>query len=315
MQRISFFIIFLLSTTMAMKQKTIREILRKPRPHWVGDGFHVFPVFADKAFTKELSPFLMFDYASPKHFPKTSKRLGVGQHPHRGFETVSIAFHGEIEHADNQGNRGVIKEGEVQWMTAARGIVHEEFHSTQFAKKGGLFEMCQLWVNLPAKHKMSPPRYQPITKSQIQETPLVPATGTTCTDDNSNDGTVRIIAGEFNGVKGPAETFTPVNMWDVNISTVDKLFEFDIISGHNTLVFVRRGAIDVQGSSLTLADVAILSLEGDKFFVEAKEKDTQLLILSGEPIDEPIANRGPFVMNTQEELVQAMRDYSAGRFT
>ena len=152
--------------------KTIKEIFRKPSNHWVGNGFNVIPVFADRAFTKEISPFLMFDYAAPKQFPPTSKRLGVGQHPHRGFETVTLAFQGEVEHADSQGNTGVIGPGDVQWMTAARGIVHEEFHSKQFAKNGGTFEMCQIWVNLPAQQKMIEPRYQPILDTDIPKAPL-----------------------------------------------------------------------------------------------------------------------------------------------
>merc|ERR1719487_2895421 len=189
------FIFICLTPFLGMALKTVKEVLKRPRAHWVGDGFNVFPVFADKAFTSELSPFLMFDYAAPKEFPANNPRkLGVGQHPHRGFETITIAFQGEVEHGDSVGNRGVIGPGDVQWMTAASGIVHEEFHSRELASRGGILEMCQLWVNLPAKHKMDPPKYQPILKEQIPEVALY------ADDDSSLQvGSVRIIAGEFNG--------------------------------------------------------------------------------------------------------------------
>lgn len=318
--------------------KTIKEICRKPPSHWVGDGFKVFPVFANKAFTKELSPFLMFDYAAPKHFEPNNnpnKRRGVGQHPHRGFETVTIAFQGEVEHSDSQGNNGVIGPGDVQWMTAAKGIVHEEFHSTEFSKEGGIFEMCQLWVNLPKESKMSKPRYQPILKEDIPKVELMyvkPSDTSTseATDSNTctgtvekaplDDGHVNIIAGKYQQVKGAAETFTPINMWDVSIMNTKRVYELELGEGHNTLVFVRRGSVTVGSSStskdnatLNLADVAIMNQSGTKLRLQAQDKDTAVLILSGEPIDEPIAARGPFVMNTQKELYEAMEDYHYGR--
>lgn len=302
-----------------MFQKTIKEICRKPPAHWVGDGFHVFPVFANKAFTSELSPFLMFDYAAPERFPPTRRPKGVGQHPHRGFETVTVAFQGEVEHADSQGNRGVIGPGDVQWMTAARGIVHQEFHSTEFSKVGGMFEMCQLWVNLPAEKKMSKPRYQPIVSDDIPKEALRSEScdaGETSGGGGSSleeDGHARIIAGNYYGAKGPAKTFTDVNMWVVSLLNERKAFVFDIPETHNTIVFVRRGKVDVQGKELGLADVAIMKREGTMLTLQAKERDTSVLILSGEPIDEPIAARGPFVMNTQQELSEAMRDYQMRR--
>jgi len=302
--------------THKMSQKSIKEICRKPPAHWVGDGFHVFPVFANKAFTSELSPFLMFDYAAPKVFPPStsSKRRGVGQHPHRGFETVTIAFQGEVEHRDSTGNSGVIGPGDVQWMTAAKGIIHEEFHSTKFSAQGGPFEMCQLWVNLPSHKKMTEPRYQPILNKDIPKVPLQSISngsdGDVCTDNE--DGWVRVIAGDFNGTKGPAMTFTPVNLWDIGLTKKDKEFELVFEEGHNTLVFVRRGSVEVQGKALGLADVAIMEKAGRKLTVKSTQEDTSLLILSGEPIDEPIAARGPFVMNTNSELSEAMRDYQFG---
>jgi len=307
--------------------KSIKEICRKPPSHWVGDGFKVTSVFANKAFSNELSPFLMFDYATPKHFEPiaTNKdKRGVGSHPHRGFETVTLAFQGEVEHADNQGNRDVIGPGDVQWMTAGRGIVHEEFHSKEFSERGGVFEMCQLWVNLPAEEKMSEPRYQPIVEGSIPKVALLSAMeeeneriGGGCGDVSSEsaleDGYARIIAGEFRGVEGPAKTFTPVNLWDVVLLNKKLKFDFDIVEGHTTMVFVRRGAVKVQGKILNTADVAIMSPEGSTLTLQAKEKETAILILSGEPINESIAARGPFVMNTQKELREAVKDYQLGQ--
>ncbi len=297
--------------------KTIKEIFRKPSNHWVGNGFNVIPVFADRAFTKEISPFLMFDYAAPKQFPPTSKRLGVGQHPHRGFETVTLAFQGEVEHADSQGNTGVIGPGDVQWMTAARGIVHEEFHSKQFAKNGGTFEMCQIWVNLPAQQKMIEPRYQPILDKNIPKAPLFSRASGTGEElksaDDSSEGFVRVIAGKFRGSKGPALTHSPINMWDIKIVSPGKSYDFDIEDGHNTVVFVRKGAVSVQGSQLKEQDVAMVSMEGSTISISAEKADSLVLILSGQPFDEPIAARGPFVMNTQSELREAMTDFQMGR--
>ncbi|GMI27257.1 hypothetical protein TeGR_g4504 [Tetraparma gracilis] len=291
--------------------KSIKQILRRPRKHWVGDGFNVFPVFADKAFTAELSPFIMFDYAAPKHFPgHEGKPKGVGQHPHRGFETVTIAFQGEVEHGDNQGNKGVIGEGDVQWMTAARGIVHQEFHSKEFSRAGGTFEMCQLWVNLPKKHKMDPPRYQPILKDQIAVAPLVVEGGGAAAEGAGN---VRVIAGEFSGVKGPAKTFTQVDMWDITIDDVGSDYTFDTVEGNNVIVFVRSGSISVQGKTMGGQDVAIMERSGTKLVISAAEP-SKVLVLAGEPIDEPIAARGPFVMNTMDEIIQANEDYHSGRF-
>jgi len=311
----------------AAAQKTIKEICRKPPRHWVGDAFHVYPVFANKAFTSELSPFLMFDYAAPKEFPpekNPNHRRGVGQHPHRGFETVTVAFQGEVEHADSEGNSGVIGPGDVQWMTAARGIIHEEFHSTEFSKRGGIFEMFQLWVNLPSSKKMSKPRYQPILAKDIPQVPLAivgksgdenDVVGNSDSDvctSTVEEGYAKIIAGNFRGTEGPAKTFTPIDIWVVSLLTKQKEFELEFVEGHTTLLFVQNGSVEIQGKALNLADVAIMDRKGTKLTIRATQKNTPLLILSGEPIDEPIAARGPFVMNTQGELQQAMTDYQRG---
>jgi len=286
----------------ALSKKTVQDIMLKPRPHWVGDGFHVLPVFNRKAFTRDTSPFLMFDYGAPKQFNPTKGKLGVGQHPHRGFETVTIAWQGEVEHGDHLGNRDVIHAGDVQWMTAGKGIVHEEYHSREFAKTGGKFEMCQLWVNLPKKHKMDPPRYQPITSSSI---PTVALPG--------NAGYVRVIAGCYGEAIGPSMTFSPIDMWEVRLNKSGACADLVFPQGHNTIIFVRQGAASVGASQEQLSeqDVALMGEVGRQVPVRALADDTMLLVLSGQPFDEPIAHRGPFVMNTSKELQQASEDYSS----
>lgn len=306
----------------------VSKIIPAQPQHWVGDGFHVFPVFGQYAFQQNhgLSPFLMFDYASPKKFPVNKQRqpLGVGQHPHRGFETVTIAFQGEVEHADSTGNNDVIKSGDVQWMTAGRGIIHEEYHSKEFSKTGGMFEMCQLWVNLPKKHKMTKPRYQPILADSIPAVKIPTENKEEETEDaTSSAGTVRVISGSFNGVKGPAKTFSPVELWDVLLPTKDLIVELPFPESYNCVVFVRKGEINVYGNDESESPdmvgsqaVAIMKGEagGNVLRLSAKQKNTSLLIMGGEPIDEPIAARGPFVMNTSDEIRQAMIDFQSGRF-
>jgi len=297
--------------------------MTRPRAHWVGDAFHVYPVFSDLAFTKEVSPMLMFDYAAPKEFKgSTSHRQppGVGQHPHRGFETVTIAFQGEVEHHDNKGGNDVIYPGDVQWMTAGRGIVHEEYHSKEFTQRGGTFEMCQLWVNLPKKYKMVKPRYQPISGATIPVIEL-------------NDGAqARVIAGNLDKVKGPAKTYSPINLWDVSLpnkgTTVDIPYPID----HKCIIFVRRGSVEIGNQKLGPQEVALLNNTDSDFDygksicstttettygilrINVLKNDSAILVMGGEPIDEPIAHRGPFVMNTKLELQQAVKDYQRGRF-
>jgi quercetin 2,3-dioxygenase len=305
------------------KLRSVQKILPRTSPHWVGDGFHVYPVFHNLAFTKEVSPFLMFDYGAPKTHPARpgAKPLGVGQHPHRGFETVTIAFQGEVEHHDNAGNTGVIKAGDVQWMTAGRGIVHQEYLSKDFTNSGGTFEMCQLWVNLPKKDKMTPPAYQEIHGSDIPVVNLpLGATG-----DDQVLGTARVIAGSLGATQGAATTFSPVQVWDVVLppQAVGSEIDLPIPSHHQCLIFVRRGSVQVVSAHdktdtdpiLKPQEVAILQMnEGDTVRVRVLDPDSSILILGGEPIDEPIAARGPFVMNTAQELTQAMMDYQSGNF-
>jgi redox-sensitive bicupin YhaK (pirin superfamily) len=267
--------------------------------HWVGDGFPVKNLFPSNGI--EMSPFLMLDYAGPVHFEPATNRRGVGEHPHRGFETVTIAYQGSVGHRDSAGNTGVIRPGDVQWMTAASGVVHEELHEEEFTKNGGVFELVQLWVNLPKAQKMSEPRYQAITKAQI---PVIELEG---------GGHARVIAGELLGRLGPARTFTPMNIFDVILKAGER-FELPLPDGHNAAVVLRKGDVLLNGMDHLSGEalIAPLTEEGDSVTLEAKA-DTQLLILSGEPILEPVESYGPFVMNTREEIHRAVEDYRAGR--
>jgi len=280
--------------------KKLAFIQSQDTRHWVGDGFPVRSVFSYHERTAEMSPFLLLDYAGPTTFSPTDKRRGVGEHPHRGIETVTIIYSGEVEHRDSSGGGGLIGPGDVQWMTAAGGIVHEEFHGPEYSKKGGPFEVIQLWVNLPAKDKMSDPGYQPITNTEIPHVELA-----------DGAGSVRVIAGNYQGVAGPAHTFTPINLWDVRLKE-NAHVEFEVPDGYTTGVFVLHGKVKLgSGEQVGEAQIAIMEREGEKFIVDALE-DTTLLLLNGEPIDEPVIGYGPFVMNTQQEIQQAIADYQSG---
>ncbi len=269
--------------------------------HWVGDGFPVRSIFSYNARSAELSPFLLMDYAGPTEFTPTDKRRGVGEHPHRGFETVTIVYSGEVEHRDSSGGGGRIGPGDVQWMTAGAGIVHQEYHGEEYAKKGGPFEMIQLWVNLPAKHKMVAPGYQAITSSQIPSVAL-----------DGGAGTVRVIAGNYKGHAGPAHTYTPMNLWDLRLKAGAHA-GFSVPAGHTTGLFVLRGRVRLtSGDEIGEAEMAVLEREGEELALDVME-DTTLLLLNGEPIAEPVVGYGPFVMNTQAEIEQAIRDYQQGR--
>lgn len=270
--------------------------------HWVGDGFPVRNLFPSNGVQLEVSPFLMLDYAGPQYFKPALKPRGVGEHPHRGFETVTIAYQGSVAHRDSSGNSGTIYPGDVQWMTAASGVLHEELHEAEFTKNGGTFEMIQLWVNLPAKDKMSKPGYQALTKEQIP------------TVNFPTGGHARVIAGSLNGTSGPAKTFTSLNVWDVILKAGEKV-ELTVPEGHNTAVVLRKGDATVNGTATLTGEarIATLGREGDTVTIEATA-DSELVLLSGEPINEPIASYGPFVMNTREEIVQAVEDFKSGRF-
>jgi redox-sensitive bicupin YhaK (pirin superfamily) len=273
-----------------------------PRPHWVGDGFPVRTMLSHHAHGQHIDPFIMLDYAGPAKFEPTSARRGVGVHPHKGFETVTIVYDGEVEHRDSTGAGGLIGPGDVQWMTAASGILHEEYHSPAFAAKGGNFEMVQLWVNLPAKDKAAKPGYQTLLASDIP-TVVLP-------DDA---GQLRVIAGRFGTAQGPARTFTPINIWDVRLAR-GKTATFDAPEGHTLSVLVLAGVIDVNGQEIAReAQTVLFSRDGGGVTIEANG-DVKLLILTGEPIDEPVVAHGPFVMNTVEEIKQAMLDVQRGKF-
>ena len=272
------------------------------RGHWVGDGFPVRSLFSYDSVGKQVSPFLLLDYAGPHNFEPTDKRRGVGQHPHRGFETVTIVYDGEVEHRDSTGQGGVIGPGDVQWMTAGGGILHEEFHSPAFARTGGPFRMVQLWVNLPAKDKMTRPGYQSILNADIPSVALP-----------DNAGTARIIAGVMEGSKGPASTFTPINVWDVRLNR-DAETTLNLPEGHTAIVVVLSGRVTVNGDQPAgAAEALLLDRKGDSVTLSA-DADAVLLVLTGEPIDEPIVGYGPFVMNTAAEIEQALDDLRSGRF-
>lgn len=282
--------------------RKILGIYSAPRPHWVGDGFHVRSMISPQTHGEYLSPFIMLDYAAPETFTPTTHRRGVGQHPHRGFETVTIVYDGELEHRDSTGSGGTIGPGDVQWMTAAAGILHEEFHSKAFAEMGGSMEMVQLWVNLPAKDKNASPGYQTLLDKDI---PSVELPG--------KAGTVRVIAGDYDGDKGPARTFTSINIWDLRLRR-DKSAKLSLPEGHSLAVVVLAGTVQVNGAEVVrTGQLVVLAREGGEITLEANG-DAKLLVLSGEPIDEPVVAHGPFVMNTLGEIKQAMLDFQSGRF-
>jgi len=301
------------------KYRSVKKLMLRPPRHWVGDAFHVYPVFANMAFTEDISPLLMYDYAAPKNFPASAGQpRGVGQHPHRGFETVTIAFQGEVEHHDSTGKKGIIKPGDVQWMTAGRGIIHQEYHSKEFTRQGGTFEMCQLWVNLPKRNKMVRPGYQAIESDKIPVVNLP----LNAEDGTESLGQARIIAGNLDSTKGAAKTFSPVQMWDVSLPNAGSEVEFPFAADHNCMVFVRRGSVevlsgegeDLESSTLGPQDLALMRKDGsDLLKLRVVEPDSKVIIMGGEPLNEPIANRGPFVMNTQQQLNEAMMDYRNGK--
>ncbi len=282
--------------------KNILGVYSAPRPHWVGDGFPVRSLFGYDGLGKHLSPFLLLDHAAPTPFPPATRPRGVGQHPHRGFETVTIVYQGELEHRDSTGAGGLIGPGDVQWMTAAGGIVHEEFHSRAFTERGGTIEMVQLWVNLPAKDKMAPAGYQTLLDADIPVVPLA-----------DEAGRVRVIAGSFQGRRGPARTFTPMDVLDIRLAQ-GRSARFDAVDGHTLALVVLHGTVLVNGSEVAREGQLVhLERSGTAVEIEANS-DATVLWLAGEPIDEPVVGYGPFVMNSEAEIHQAIADFNAGRF-
>ncbi|MBK8473973.1 MAG: pirin family protein [Sphingobacteriales bacterium] len=287
-----------------MTQRTLEAIIAPRAPHYVGDGFrvHNFIPSTQPLSMRRMSPFILLDYNAPFYFPPSDQLRGVGVHPHRGFETVTIAYKGRVAHRDSSGGGGIIGEGDVQWMTAASGILHKEYHEENFSKTGGLFQMVQLWVNLPARYKMSAPKYQAIAQHQINGYQLP-----------NNGGTVAVIAGQYADVQGAATTFTPMHLYNAHLKA-GTVLPLSFPSHYNTALLVVAGNIRINGSeNVPTNHFALLRNDGEDFSVTAND-DALVLVLSGEPIDEPIAAQGPFVMNTPEELAQARRDFAMGKF-
>jgi redox-sensitive bicupin YhaK (pirin superfamily) len=282
--------------------RTVEKIVAPPPTHWVGDGFRVHgflphgPLHAER-----MSPFFLLDYNSKYNFPPSTNLLGVGPHPHRGFETVSIAYHGKVAHHDSMGGGGVIGEGDVQWMTAGSGILHKEYHEEKFNREGGVFQMVQLWVNLPAKHKMTQPKYQAIANAEMGRYEL------------PEGGTVEVIAGEFNGVKGPATTFSPVHLYNLKPKK-GTMVNLNFPAEYTTAILAIEGAATLNDEKKLPTDhLAVFENDGDEIEIRADE-DSILLVMSGEPLNEPIAQYGPFLMNTNAEIAQAIDDYQTGKF-
>ena len=287
-----------------MKTRNIEKIIPPPPVHWVGDGFrvHNFIPGMGQMTRERVSPFILLDYNSKYYFAPAERPRGVGVHPHRGFETVSIAYKGKIAHHDSFGNSGVIDEGDVQWMTASSGLLHKEYHEKGFSEKGGLFHMVQLWVNLPAKVKMSPPKYQAITNDEMGKYKLP-----------DGEGVIEVIAGNYKEVKGPALTFSPVTLFNAKLEKGGKA-AFSFPPDFNTCALVIEGSIILNSTEKAESDHFVLfGNDGEDFTIEASEKAI-VLIMSGEPINEPIVANGPFVMNTQTEIMKAYADLNRGRF-
>lgn len=282
--------------------RKILGIYGAPRPHWVGDGFPVRTLFSHQSHGEHVSPFLLLDFAGPADFSPTDRKRGVGEHPHRGFETVTIVYQGEVEHRDSTGAGGLIGPGDVQWMTAASGILHEEFHSHAFSRKGGTLEMVQLWVNLPARDKSAAPRYQTLLNQDIPAVELP-----------DGAGRLRVIAGDYDRHRGPARTFTPINVWDLQLR-LGGVATLDLPDGHTLGLVVLRGTVLVNDEEIAReAQFVLLDRSGGAVKIEANN-DASILVLSGEPLGEPVVMHGPFVMSTTEEIRQAMADFQASRF-
>ena len=287
--------------------KKIIGVYRNQNMHWVGDGFPVKNLFSYDRLGQAISPFLLLDYAAPYHFNPTTAQHGVGSHPHRGFETVTIAYQGEVSHKDSTGGGGQIKTGDVQWMTAGAGLMHEEFHSEQFAKSGGLFEMVQLWVNLPAADKMTAPKYQAI---EAQEIPVI--------ELENGAGHIRVIAGRYRAdqleYRGPAATFSPVNVWDGELKA-QHTHHIHVPVDHNTLLVVLSGEMLVNGMQKVQDSSIVLFAQDSEADIQLEAlQDSKFLLLTGQPLNEPIQGYGPFVMNTKDEIIQAFNDLNSGKF-
>jgi len=282
-------------------KKLVGKYTAPPR-HWVGNGFPVSSLFSYDSHGRHVSPFLLLDHAGPMDFEPADTPRGVGEHPHRGFETVTIVYEGEVEHLDSTGAGGMIGPGDVQWMTAGSGVVHQEFHSREFTRDGGRLEMVQLWVNLPAAKKMTPPTYQTLLDESIPAVSLP-----------EDAGTVRVIAGDYSGHAGPAHTHSPMHVWDLRLNA-GRQTRLDLPDGWNTLLVVLRGTVKVnEKETATAGEFVLLGRAGCGVLMENQD-EAVVLLLSGEPIDEPVVGYGPFVMNSKQEIQQAIMDFQSGQF-
>lgn len=282
-------------------KKKIKSINRAGSSHWVGDGFPVQNFFPSSGIDADINPFLMLDYAGPSRFEPSLRQKGVGEHPHRGFETVTIAYKGSVEHKDSAGNHGIIHPGDVQWMTAGSGVVHEEMHEREFSKRGGDFEVIQLWVNLPREHKMTSPRYQTLLNENIPEFKL-----------DTKGSIARIVAGQLYDLKGPANTFTPVSLIDLKLRGNSKI-SMPVQTGFNSAFLFMEGFLIIADATISdEAKLVLMDTNGDTIALEILE-DSRLLFMAGEPIQEPVASYGPFVMNTKDEIFQAIADFQSGK--
>ena len=283
--------------------KKVIGVYRNQNIHWVGDGFPVKNLMSYDRLGQAISPFLLLDYAAPYHFSPTNEQLGVGSHPHRGFETVTLAYQGEVSHKDSSGGGGQIKAGDVQWMTAGAGLVHEEFHSEEFAQHGGLFEMVQLWVNLPAAHKMTPPKYQSIA---AQDIPVI--------ELQDGAGHIRVIAGKYEQHVGPATTYSPVNVWDGELKA-DHVHHLHVPVQHTTLLVLLSGELVLNGTQRVQDSSIVMFAQDDDTEIQLEAlQESKFLLLTGQPLNEPIQGYGPFVMNTKDEITQAFHDFNEGKF-
>lgn len=285
-----------------MTERKLANVYAGDGFHWVGDGFYVTQVLpGTPELQKAADPFLLLDYNPVREYPPSTRLRGVGPHPHRGFETVTLAFEGAVQHHDSTGGGGTIYPGDAQWMTAARGILHKEYHAEEFAKTGGRFHMMQLWVNLPAKDKMSEPGYQALTAESMGKVKL------------AGGGTVTLYAGELDGERGPARTHTPMELWDVRLSA-NETAELAVPDGHTLMIFVLDGDVTTEGGTIGFEKLGLFERTGDTVTVTAPETGARFILLGGEPIGEPVIFYGPFAMNTQAEIVQAVNDFNAGTF-
>ncbi len=285
-----------------MKTKEVEKVIAPPPTRMVGNGFKVHNFFPGALGMQRMSPFFLLDYNAKMVFPPSKIPLGVGVHPHRGIETVTVAYHGKIAHHDSAGNGGVIEEGDLQWMTAGGGILHKEYHEEVFNRQGGDFQMAQIWVNLPRKDKMSPPKYQALIHDRIPKYQLP-----------GKSGIVKVIAGDYNGTKGIASTFSPIEMYNIRLATSGKA-EITLPSHYNTGLLVVKGAVTINGKEQAVADYFVLFANKGEHITLQADDEAIVLLLSGEPLNEPIAAAGPFVMNTREEIEQAYQDFEEGKF-